>query len=217
MRELFFNIYFIIGLAVLLPFFVILVRLRSIGRLFAAKLMASYIVIDVVSATFSIVLILCNNHNIIVTNVFSIFEFFIISLFFIEIIRPKKKKTYQIMVCLLTLGLCIRGLSHANTSFDNFSITIKSIIFIFLSITYFSKLMREQIIDNLFAYPNFWFNTGILVYFSSSIIIMAFSNYFFNLSLEAQKILWLIHSFINLICYIIFAIGFYKCKLKQKY
>lgn len=217
MNNYYLSVYFYLSLSVLIPVIVIVKFRKIVFNKYALKLFAYYSILDMCSLVTQNILAWFDKNTIIVSNSFAVIEFCLISLFFIEIFKLKKEKAYQVVVCLLSLIFCIGVLKNGNSNFSNFNTVIISIIFIILSIIYSTKLMREQKIDNLFSYPNFWFNVGILVYFSSSIIIMIFSNYFFSLSLEAQKILWLFHSIINLICYVIFAVGFYKCKPKLKY
>jgi hypothetical protein len=217
MLDFFLSDYFLLSLAVYIPFFVILFRIKVAWSMKSLRIFQLYIMADVASWIAQLILALNSHHTIIVANIFSVVEFFLISLFFVEIFKLRNKKAYQFVVCLLTLIFSISVFSGNNESYANFSRVIISIIFIISALLFFAKLMREQKVENLFAYPIFWFNTGILVYFSCSIFIMIFSNYFLKMSIEAQKILWLFHSVINLICYVIFATGFYKCKQKTKY
>ncbi|PLX07675.1 MAG: hypothetical protein C0596_09575 [Marinilabiliales bacterium] len=217
MKDVLSNLIIFMSIAVIIPIIVILINFKYIKSFSTSRVFALYSIADLISWFFSIVLAMSGNQNIIVANVFTIVEFTLVSLFFVEILKLKKKRAYVTLICFLSLFFIFGVFISNNDLHTNLSSTVISIIFISLSVIYFSKLMREQKIDNLLSYQNFWFNTGILVYFSGSIFIMIFSNYFFTLSIDAQKILWLLHSIINLICYVIFAIGFYKCKPKAIY
>ncbi len=217
MLDFFFSDSFLLSLAVYIPFFVILFRIKTIWSVKSLRIFQLYVFADVASWISQLILALNSYHTIVVANIFSVVEFFLISLFFVEIFNFRNKKAYHWGICFLTFIFSISVFSGSNESYANFSKVIISLIFIISALLFFAKLMREQKVENLFAYPIFWFNAGVLVYFSCSIFIMIFSNYFLKMSIEAQKVLWLFHSVINLICYVIFATGFFKCKRKTKY
>jgi len=60
-----------------------------------------------------------------------------------------------------------------------------------------------------------WINTGILIYYSSGLFLFMTSNYFLTVSRFMGYLIWSVHDTILLLEYILFAIGFYKCKTQQ--
>jgi hypothetical protein len=211
------NYYFLLSLGVFLPFIAMLIRWKPLWANSSTKLFSVYIILDVTAWFLSIFLAINDIHNIIVANIFTVFEFLFVSMFFIEIFNFSNKKPFYIVTLIITMLFALGVFLSKNETYSNYSNLIERFIFIVFSLLFYLKLMRELKIDNLLNYPIFWLNTGVLLYFSSSIFITIFSNYFLNLSDEANKALWLFHSVINLICYVIFAIGFLKCRAKTKY
>jgi Ca2+/Na+ antiporter len=65
--------------------------------------------------------------------------------------------------------------------------------------------------DNIYN----WINAGILLYLASCLFMFIFSNYLLSAGDHINKIVWGIHDTILIIEYILFAVGFYKCKTQQ--
>lgn len=205
--------YAVFNHSLIVPILIILFRWKNVWTNKEYKYMAIYMFVDVLSAVFSYILAFAGYWNIIVPNVFSVIEFFLVSFYFIEIFNLRKTKQLKIITTILTITLGSTVYFYQNQSYNNISSLILSPYFITLSLLFFAKTMREQKINNLFKYPPFWFNSGILFYFSCSVFINIFSNYSIeNMSNDAQKTLWFIHSVLNFISYIIYAIAFLTCK-----
>jgi len=90
-----------------------------------------------------------------------------------------------------------------------------SLILIFFSILYFNRIVSEAKIERLQSEPMIWINTAVLLYFSG--------NFFFNLlfsiilehSRELSKLTINVFSVLNILFYVLIAIGFWKAG-KQK-
>jgi hypothetical protein len=62
--------------------------------------------------------------------------------------------------------------------------------------------------DNMYN----WINAGILLYFASCLFMFISSNYLLNAGRHINRIVWATHDTILVIQFILFAVGFYKCK-----
>ncbi len=207
----------LLSLGVYLPFISLIFRRKPLWSQSSTKLFSAYIILDVIAWFLSVILSQLGIHNIIVSNLFAVGEFLLVSLFYIEILEIKRKTIAKTITGFLTIIFGIGVFISSNEAYNSYPRLASGLIFIILSLLFFNKLMREQKIQRILSYPIFYLNTGILLYFSCSIFIVIFSNYFLNLSNEAQIALWSFHSIINFICYVIFAVGFLKCKLRTKY
>ncbi len=208
---------FLLSYGVFIPLILILIRRKPLWYLSSTKLFSAYIILDIIAWFLSFFLSSYGINTFIVTNSFTVGEFLILSLFFINILEFKSKRVLSIIAFVLTALFSLSVFFSQNTYFNIYTQIFSNLLFIVLSLLFYYKIMREQKIENLLAYPHFYFNTGVLLYFASSIFIVIFSNYFLNLSEMSQMYLWTFHAIINFICYIIFAVGFFKCRQRAKY
>jgi len=208
---------YLLSFGVFIPFIFLLLRRKPLWSQSSTSLFSAYIILDVIAWFLSFYLSANGKNTFLVSNIYTVGEFLILSLFFINILEIKKVKLFRILSLILSAIFGIFVFIGSNNTYNNFTEVFSNLLFIILSLIFYYKIMKEHKIENLLAYPHFYFNTGILLYFSCSIFIVIFSNYFLELSEMSQMYLWTFHSIINFICYLIFAVGFFKCRLKAKY
>lgn len=208
---------YLLNLGVFIPVISIILRRKPLWSQSSTKLFSAYIILDVIAWFLSFFLSRQGLNTFIVSNSFSVGEILLLCLFFIQIFNLRNKNLLNVSTVLLTLAFAGSVFLSSNEQFNNFTDVFENLLFITLSLVFYFKIMREQKIENLLAYPHFYLVTGVLLYFSCSIFIVIFSNYFLDLSMMSQMYLWTFHSVINFICYVIFAIGLLKCKLRAKY
>lgn len=85
--------------------------------------------------------------------------------------------------------------------------SIESIILITLVILYFRQIMQRMEVPHLEKAPEFWVATAILLYFSGSLVIFAFSNYMHLKDPNLNLNIWTIHAVPNIILNLLLAIG----------
>ena len=85
----------------------------------------------------------------------------------------------------------------------------KSFLMLMFSMYYYYVLIRDLETESIYDNPMFWFNTGVLVYFSGNLFVFSFSNFIVNL----QSIsIWQIHNGLHLFYLLGFAFAFWKSK-----
>lgn len=87
-------------------------------------------------------------------------------------------------------------------TFNSNVITVSAILYIILSLVYFYSLLNKSTYTPLEKSPVFWINTGILIGFSSNILVYLVSNNV-KLSLNETYTLWGCHAIVNIV-FIIF-------------
>jgi hypothetical protein len=103
-----------------------------------------------------------------------------------------------------------------NQSLNSFVFTFESIIIIVLSLMAFYLQLKHLETDNILAYPNFWFNTAFITYFTGNVFLHLFSTYLQEHALYTFYELWgLWHSLLNILFYSLISIGFWKIKTLQ--
>jgi hypothetical protein len=100
------------------------------------------------------------------------------------------------LVCLANI-LWWQSLQHFNT----YTRPVEALLLIYLSLVCFFEEHRD----------GFWFNAGILLYFSVAFFIFIFSNFLHHGQLF-NTIILVSHATFVLIMYLLFAVGYYKCK-----
>lgn len=94
-----------------------------------------------------------------------------------------EKKLNRGMVAFLVIITVILTLwSHIGTGrdfnrLDSFALSVGSLSLIFFSLIFFYQLLNNLNIKNIFSYPHFWINVGVLIYFSGSFFTFIFAEY----------------------------------------
>lgn len=217
--DFFLNTIFIMSLSIFIPASLVFYRLKPLWKERSTKYLSIFIILDLLQWFLSVILAYKGIYNIIISNIFSIFYFILIFMYFIELLNPKIKNALIIFIILYSI-IKLLSIFYLNLyqHYSSYYDMINSILLLSMCIYFFFKIMKEHQIDNILSYQHFYYVSAILFLISASIIIIVFQNYFLkNMSAKANQIFWTFNSVINLLSYIIFAIGFHKCKPKAKY
>ncbi|OEK00276.1 hypothetical protein BFP97_01550 [Roseivirga sp. 4D4] len=93
--------------------------------------------------------------------------------------------------------------------FNSNTITVSSVLYILLSITYFHQLLRGTALLALERTPMFWLNTGVLIYYSGTLLLYVMVNYVAGLG-ETAKVsisLWALNILFNIILNVFYALA----------
>lgn len=144
-------------------------------------------------------------------NQYAIVEFTLLSAIYYTLFKShKNQKIIGIGLLVSLVAVIILTLNQTNENEFNDLVTgIESITFILLAVGYFRLLLKELEFETPLANPNFWFNSGVLIYFSGAF-------FFFILSGAASRVdhikIWMIHNVIHLIYTILITITFWKTR-----
>lgn len=86
---------------------------------------------------------------------------------------------------------------------------VEGILMLLLCILFFGRLLLKLDVPNLLAYPYFWFATGLMIYFSGTLFLFLYASKYLAMG---DITYWLIHSLLNILLNIIFAITIWKGK-----
>jgi len=207
---------FLLELIIFVPLIGLIINFRPIFKQRPSRLVLFYYSFIVLQWLVAFVMSYNGKNNIIASNIFAVFQFFILSVFFVEILKLNKKSLIPIISVISIISL-ILVLVLQNDSYNTIFHLTSFILFISSSLIYFFRLLRTQEVDNLLRFPNFYFVTSIIFDFSTSMFIIMFLNYFLVESHDILFILWRLHCVINAITYILITIGFLTCRKTQKY
>ena len=165
--------------------------------------------------TSAINIFLCARHinDSLLFNITTPIEFAFVSFFYRDVFRIWNR-TILWIVCIFTLFCLIDFfvIQAGNNIINSYSSAIENFIIAGYAITYFNQ---QSVIDHDDRWANNsinWVNIGFLIYCSSAICMFVFVNYLSKASFQVNLIVWSVSDTILVIQYILFAVGFYKCK-----
>ncbi len=188
----------------------------------STKLILLLMIISIVTEISIFALHKLHISNLFVARLFDAVEFILLSFFFERIFSETKKKFSHALssvvkvFMIIFIGVAFFDLyTNGFNSMDNISLTTACILLMIYSIIAFFHLIQNPVFDNILRAPLFWFNTGILAYFSGNLFLFIFSNYIEDHFPRLSPALWGIHSLLNITFYILISIGFWKTAARQ--
>jgi len=202
---------YIVPGSILLPIAVLIPKLRDTPAYI--KLLFYYLVISALVNATCIIMARYNTPNLWMIHIQTTLESLLLLWFFRYIIRNPVvlKVILALMIgfplfCVLNL-LFIQGIHN----YPSYTRPFEALIFIALSMFYWVQESEEDI--HWAAIPANWFVTGLLLYFSGAFFLFLFQNYLIKfVTNDVIYIVWYVHATLVMLMYILFAIGFQKCK-----
>ena len=141
----------------------------------------------------------------------------IIGLFYLETLDGFVNRKLLIGVIILYELLCVMNFVFTQTISDFPGIPggLGSLLLMSFSILLFNRLLNETQFESLFKEPIVWINTGVLMYYSVSLIYFALFNHILQISHSFLYTTVLVNACALILFYIILTIGFWKA-YKQK-
>lgn len=155
-------------------------------------------------------------NNLPLLHVYTIFEFLFLGVFFYQLTgKPKIKKLILGGILLFPVYGLINFIFIQNIHvFNSYARPVEAILLIVFSLVYFYIRTLDSNPVTWHTQPVTWIVIGILIYFSSSLVQFSFSNVVSSLADRNIKLfIWAMHATLVLIMYLLFAVGFSKCRL----
>lgn len=209
------NIYpiVIVPASIIIPIAVALTEYTQLKK--QSKILLFYLVVSGCINLAAVILASKGIHNLHLLHFYTIVEFAVLSLFFKQILTGKFISGFINCLIFVFTALCIINFSFLQSinKFNTYTRPIEAILLIGYCLVYFER--ESRIIQSLSWVKNAvnWMVTGILLYFSGALFLFAFSNVVsIKVSPDIKIQLWNVHATLVLIMYVLFAIGFRKCK-----
>lgn len=141
-------------------------------------------------------------------------ETVLLLLFFHRVFRNRSITWYikVLMVLFPVLAVLNTLLLQPLNSFNSYTITLQYALIILFCFTYWWQF-QEEMAGSWGQQPLNWIISGMLLYFSGSFILFAFSNYIItHFSKSTSTLIWNIHAALSVVMYISMATGLYKYK-----
>ncbi len=121
-----------------------------------------------------------------------------------NLFRPK---LVPILAAVFLVMVVVNGIwGDGFTNFNPHARALQALLVLFFVLSYFYRTLREMKITQLERDPLFWVSTGLLLYFSGSLLIFIVSNSI-TTSPAIMFTVWGIHSLLNILLNIFLAIS----------
>ncbi|MET3978842.1 membrane-associated HD superfamily phosphohydrolase [Mucilaginibacter sp. UYP25] len=208
-----FNIYasYIVPPTVLIPIVFALLNFTQLTT--PLKIIVWYLIFSGLFNLLSLVLISMHHTTTWMMHLYGIIEFIAHSLFYSMFFSKEKRKLFTGLIFGFTI-LCIVNYFFIQNKieFNTYTRPLGAIIIIVYSLLFILKNQNDEESwgDNIYN----WINAGILLYFASCLFMFIFSNYLLA-SPDISRLVWAIHDTVLIFEYLLFAVGFYKCRALQ--
>jgi hypothetical protein len=149
------------------------------------------------------------NSNLWVLNLYTPIETIIYCVFFILVLKDLIHQKILIVIYLVPLAFILHFTYKHGNRLSDVSLAIESITVIASAMIFFYVMLKRLEHDTPLSNPYFWFNSAILIYFSSAFFVFIFSDY---RRLSSDWNLWNIHSIVRIIFNLLISIGFWKAQ-----
>lgn len=154
--------------------------------------------------------------TIIIFHIYAVFEFLFLSMFY-RCFQNKTGRNFIAALMALFTVLCVvnfvffQKINAINTYTRTFEAVIIMAYCVQFIFTQSDIDMEKKWGENGLN----WINAGILIYYSSGIFLFMSSNYLIHADIIFNDIVWAIIDTMLVVEYILYAIGFYKCRAQQ--
>lgn len=142
-------------------------------------------------------------------HVYAIIEFFLIlQIFKIELTNLLFHKTFNIVFVLFLMFGVVNAVLWQNVFIFNSNVTtVLSLLVIVLVLIYYYSLLQKAKLEPLDKMPIFWISSGMMLYFSTNLILFFISKNEIFINKNGYTI-WSIHSVVNIlsICFYTYAL-----------
>jgi len=176
------------------------------------KIIFYFILFSGIANLINLILIYHHRHSIFIFHIYTIFEFAFISLFYLNLFKKSWHKPILILIgafsllCMVNFIFIQKGLE-----FNTYTRSLEAVMIIGYCVAYLNQQSIADTEHNWGSNSLNWINAGILVYYSSGLFMFIASNYLMKHLAFPVYIFLLLDTFL-LFEYVLFAIGFYKCR-----
>ena len=174
-----------------------------------------------------------NKYNLFLYHIFIIVEFCLLALIYKHKFEEGKSASVKLFYGLIVLFTIV---SIANTivvmkpfssltefiwnfryiaKFNNYAQLLEDFILMILAFIYLYKLLRELKVENLEKEAFFWFNVGVLIYFSSKFTLDILNNFLLSYSKDFRFMAWIVHAITNILLHLFFTVALWLNSRKQ--
>ena len=193
--------------SVLLPATITTVSFRVLPK--TLKLLGVFIFFTLGLEAISIVFSKCDINNLIFFHVHTIVETLFLIHIFMTLIGNKwvYRFGYIFLIGFVSFAIIHPWINNSFQEFNSLERGISGLAILIFCVIFFGKLIIRLEIERLMDYPYFLMASGLLFYFSGTLFSFLYANEYLNTTDQTN---WLIHSLLNILLNLIFAITLWK-------
>ncbi len=155
--------------------------------------------------------------NVIIYNLYSVYEFGFYMFFLRTLINNFYKGQIILVTIIVYLALSLINIFFIQglNVFHTYTYILGDLIIVTFCIIYFNFFVRFTKIKNLFREPVFWIVTGLLFSYAFSLPLFGISNFVTSVPPRYRHIMEFAINFMNILLYLLFTIGF-LCKINSR-
>jgi hypothetical protein len=140
--------------------------------------------------------------------------FVILGIFYMQVLKNFVKPIFILLLIIAFVTYSIINTLFIQNLYEyaNIVSSIGALIIFLLSVTFFTKVMVEAKITKLSQEPLIWINIAILIYYTGNFFHHSLYNLRLNASIDVAILAAKLFSVLNILFYLIIAIGFLKVK-----
>jgi hypothetical protein len=204
----------VVPLSILLPLLIGVLKYRQLSV--SAKLIHWYLIVSAIFTGASLLISRYYHQNSMpVSHLFTLIELGMITFFYKALLGAgKKNNVYNYIILVFAVVCVINALFFQSIyTYNSYTKSIEAIICILFAMKYFAAMASGTASTKIVTAPDFYFNTGLFLYFSGAFMLFVFSNFIVTkLSLNDFYTIWTIHSSLVLLMYLLFSTAFLLCK-----
>lgn len=180
------------------------------------KIISFYLVLSAVTQAVSFMLWKKSVNNFPILHAYTVLEYLVLLWFYSHILKGFIPKTAfaALFIAFPLFSIFDSIFLEDIYTYNTYSRSIEALIFIFLSISWFVKIVAEDEATREQGIAINYINAGLLIYFAGSITLFAYNSYIEEMKITLRTNVWLIHTVLATQLYILIAIGLWKVKAK---
>lgn len=202
------------NLVILVPLLIAAVNLKRYAL--DLKIIFYYLVLATITQALSFAFWKQSVNNFPILHVYTVVEYLLLLWFYSVILKEfLHNKVFIALSIAFPVFSILNSIFIENIfAFNTYGRSLEALIFIFLSISWFVKIVAEDEETRLLGKAINYINGGLLVYFAGSIAMFSYSSYVEQMSEVHRVNVWTIHTVLAVLLYILIAIGLWKAKTK---
>ena len=148
-------------------------------------------------------------NNLAIGNSFTIVQYVCLSVVFYLAFSSQaiRKGIVAALICFTAFALLNLFFLQGIRQLNSWSLGLANLLLMLVALLFYYELFKEGKVQRLERYPMFWVASAVLLYAAGCFFLFIFSNYALAESKELLYAQWSIHSVINIVANLCYAIG----------
>lgn len=145
--------------------------------------------------------------------IYNILSFFCVFYFYYHLLQKQFSKLFLLILALFFIFSIFLSINFRIEDFFvvcSYLDTFITFFILFFTIIWFRKLINDAHIDNLLDSSNFYFISGLILYFCGTLFLFLFANHLYKIDSEMFQSYWALNIILNLILRFLLLVGLWK-------